>query len=444
MHGVWIWVLILTAWLCANVVGELEQDLIEKDLYKVLGVEKNASKKDIKDAYRRLAKVHHPDKSSAKDRDMNARIFRDVAESYEVLGSDASRREYDNRRSFHRSSEQRFQSFDRPSDYHQGDRRRQQQQRNQQHYTEEQAYMEYMREYEQNMRDFEEYLYEQEMAYMEEMARRKEQGRSEFQGEDGYPQAEFEYQQVVQPFLVGPNMLEGDVMFPYSPILTASDGSHFAMLDADCSFVVSRGDPQRFIGELYASGGDLRRLSWEAYTLIYKSKGAPELDGVCFAGLDRGGVLKIFEGHPEMYDHFNPVWSTPYQGEGDDGDEAGDILGSMYTTYFLELSSSGEASIRAVTVGDPSSQCLWSTTSCNEYVSVLKDTVRDAMSALGGLRRHLLGLVRYVRHEHSEGGAFGGVVALFKGSAFLVFRSIFTLVRILVRFGLGDDDDDDY
>ena len=32
-----------------------------KDYYKILGVDKNASEKDIKKAFRRLARKHHPD-----------------------------------------------------------------------------------------------------------------------------------------------------------------------------------------------------------------------------------------------------------------------------------------------------------------------------------------------------------------------------------------------
>ncbi|MEX0985103.1 MAG: molecular chaperone DnaJ [Actinomycetota bacterium] len=59
-----------------------------RDLYEVLGVERGASGEDIKKAYRRLAREHHPDVNgdpTAEER------FKEVAGAYEIL-SDASRR----------------------------------------------------------------------------------------------------------------------------------------------------------------------------------------------------------------------------------------------------------------------------------------------------------------------------------------------------------------
>ncbi len=60
-----------------------------EDLYKVLGVEKSASKADIKKAYRNLAKKHHPDKGG------DAEKFKKINEAYEVLGDDQKRANYD-------------------------------------------------------------------------------------------------------------------------------------------------------------------------------------------------------------------------------------------------------------------------------------------------------------------------------------------------------------
>ena len=63
-----------------------------KDYYKVLGVSKDASKDDIKKAYRRLALKYHPDRNkndNASDR------FKEASEAYEVLSDDKKKRSYD-------------------------------------------------------------------------------------------------------------------------------------------------------------------------------------------------------------------------------------------------------------------------------------------------------------------------------------------------------------
>lgn len=64
-----------------------------KDYYNILEVDENASKKEIKDAYRRLARKYHPDANpnnpEAEDK------FKKVSEAYEVLGDEKKRKEYD-------------------------------------------------------------------------------------------------------------------------------------------------------------------------------------------------------------------------------------------------------------------------------------------------------------------------------------------------------------
>lgn len=64
-----------------------------KDFYAVLGVPETASAKEIKKAYRRLAREHHPDKN-AGDPEAERR-FKEVQEAYDVLGDEARRKEYD-------------------------------------------------------------------------------------------------------------------------------------------------------------------------------------------------------------------------------------------------------------------------------------------------------------------------------------------------------------
>jgi len=64
-----------------------------KDFYKVLGVSKNATQKDIKKSYYQLAKKYHPDTNKG-DKDASQK-FAEVAEAYEVLGDESKRQEYD-------------------------------------------------------------------------------------------------------------------------------------------------------------------------------------------------------------------------------------------------------------------------------------------------------------------------------------------------------------
>ncbi|EGB05594.1 hypothetical protein AURANDRAFT_17267, partial [Aureococcus anophagefferens] len=64
------------------------------DYYKTLGIDKKATKKEVKAAYRTLALKWHPDKNP-DDRAAAEQKFREVAEAYEVLSDDEQRRQYD-------------------------------------------------------------------------------------------------------------------------------------------------------------------------------------------------------------------------------------------------------------------------------------------------------------------------------------------------------------
>lgn len=80
-----------------------------RDPYEVLGVPKNAAAKDIKSAYRRLAKKHHPDQNpddpKAKDR------FAAANQAYEILGDEKLRAAFD-RGEIGPDGKPRFQGFD--------------------------------------------------------------------------------------------------------------------------------------------------------------------------------------------------------------------------------------------------------------------------------------------------------------------------------------------
>jgi curved DNA-binding protein len=64
-----------------------------KDYYKILGVDKNASEKEIKKAFRRLARQHHPDLNP--DDPKAEERFKEINEAYEVLSEPEKRSKYD-------------------------------------------------------------------------------------------------------------------------------------------------------------------------------------------------------------------------------------------------------------------------------------------------------------------------------------------------------------
>lgn len=70
-----------------------QHDWIEKDFYKVLGVDKDADEKQITKKYRKLARQYHPDANAgdAKAEDK----FKNISAAYDVVGDSDKRKEYD-------------------------------------------------------------------------------------------------------------------------------------------------------------------------------------------------------------------------------------------------------------------------------------------------------------------------------------------------------------
>ncbi|MBH5336125.1 molecular chaperone DnaJ [Streptomyces pactum] len=74
----------------------LSRDVLEKDLYKVLGVPKDATEAEIKKAYRKLAREYHPD-ANKSDATAEER-FKEISEANDVLSDPKRRKEYDEAR----------------------------------------------------------------------------------------------------------------------------------------------------------------------------------------------------------------------------------------------------------------------------------------------------------------------------------------------------------
>jgi len=76
------------------------QDWFEKDFYAVLGLTPNASAADVKKAYRKLARTHHPDANQGSAK--SEKRFKEVGEAYSVLSDPEQRKQYDAIRSMAR------------------------------------------------------------------------------------------------------------------------------------------------------------------------------------------------------------------------------------------------------------------------------------------------------------------------------------------------------
>lgn len=67
----------------------------KKDYYEILGASKNATKDDLKQAYRKLAMQYHPDRAPSDKKKAYEEKFKEISEAYAVLSNDEKRAQYD-------------------------------------------------------------------------------------------------------------------------------------------------------------------------------------------------------------------------------------------------------------------------------------------------------------------------------------------------------------
>jgi len=68
---------------------------MKSDYYQVLGVERSATMLEIKEAYRRLVRLHHPD-ANPEDKEASEALMKQVLQAYATLGDSDRRTRYDN------------------------------------------------------------------------------------------------------------------------------------------------------------------------------------------------------------------------------------------------------------------------------------------------------------------------------------------------------------
>lgn len=72
------------------------RDIVNKNYYDILQINKNASPEIIEKAYKTLAKKYHPDLQPEENKKQAEEILKDINEAYEVLSNSISKADYDN------------------------------------------------------------------------------------------------------------------------------------------------------------------------------------------------------------------------------------------------------------------------------------------------------------------------------------------------------------
>ena len=343
----------------------------------IVGITKDASISDIKKAYRKLAQVHHPDKAKGPDKQLHEALFREIAEAYEILSDTNQRQEYDDNH-IEKSNNKRYEQ-------NQQDVYRAQQQ-------------EYQRQYQQQQQKYQEY-----QRYMQKQYEQYEQQqRQQYEQLDDLLR-DFYQSSFFQPEIIGPILPAGEVIFPYVPIMTSEDRSHFAMLDVHCSLGVYRGNVDDVVRHLIRGlTPDLTSLAVE---LKFRTEGEPSLKGNCFGGLDDVGILRVFKGHPDT--RYSPIWTSNNNPENNNENESY----SNFQRYYLELTNTGELAVLSLIAGSAEAECIWSTTNCNIYVAMIDDIrsqtkqiLKAALEDIMRIYRSIIrGIIRFIDDVRTEG-----------------------------------------
>lgn len=96
--------------LSGMISGREAGTMARRDYYDVLGIQRNADEKEVKHAYRKLAKKYHPDANSHNQQ--AEQKFKEITEAYDVLSDPEKRKQYD---------QFGFGDGDRYTEYHFGD-----------------------------------------------------------------------------------------------------------------------------------------------------------------------------------------------------------------------------------------------------------------------------------------------------------------------------------
>ncbi len=452
MHAI---VCIVSAlWLLALCAAEIDESVISKDLYQVLGVDKGAGAGEIKKAYRALARKYHPDKASnAEEKEENEAKFVGIAEAYEILSDDTSREEYDYHRQFvsgHVAGGTIGGAYPggAPGGGYYFDERDMYQSHHGHHggdifsmfedlFMGSAQYAHQHQHYHQGdtIGSFFEIFTESRT----EADGRGSGGRGNFQ--EAFFEPRFEVTATETP------LRSGEIIMPHSPIILSGDKEHFAFLDAACSFGVysySKGDFRDFV-QLMMEVPDLSAAPGVRVDRITPE--APSLEGYCFAALDESGAFSVYHGHPHL--DYRSVWSTKTWAPS----EEHAYYASLEKRYFLHVKDDGELLVvslpgrglhsRVEEEGSGSRpKCIWSSRGCDsggggwqgEAPLTTKIALASAVTAAKRTIQVLLDLPRYIDQALDvvdEIGVLGTAKVLVISAIRLTFRSVMMLKRVL-------------